>query len=593
MKNLKMLAVIERYKKDAKNMLLCALQQPYETEKLEERFPAGEIKISENEVSRLIGEAVSQGLLYNKPAGDLIREAITINPRVIAKIDNPSEEEQLIALKYPKAISCIKQPTKAVRIKYLLSIHPDAVWLGYMRADDNAFRGLSEKEIVEIAKQNPDAIVSLPEDMVTENIVYYFLEAMVKGRHEYLMSVFSNISEKFRNKMFYQCFCMVNGYNYSLLTEEQKKVVITPKLIDYTLSKVKSYVSTVWMYKHLPECLKTKEISIRCVIKHPWCMEYLPSQFRNQEFYEELLAAAMEVETQDAIAQRIEPTALDWEKAVFSYKLHAVPENTAKKLSEKTILALGDKKYFSLLKTDESFDELARRGFLGDIPKEKMTEDRILASLYANRRSIRDVPPDLFTDKIKQAIRKDLLFDSVKYLPDELKEEGLIIKAIEARHIRSIADTDMFSPSVVEAFVMKNEIPFFDVAPALQTEAMCKKVLADAMHKSESAWFYTLKKCKYRTKAEVDYAIETLPQAITLPDLTDQQIIRGVKKFPENRLYVPRERMAEIEKILCPPQEDEVEEKSAAPEESAKQTTSLHVKTWEQLSLFDILGTYA
>lgn len=253
MEKLKKLAVIERYKKDAKNMLLCALGQPYETEKLEARFPAGEINISDKEVSRLIKEAVSQGLLYNKPAEELIREAISLNPQVIAKIDNPSEEEQLLALQYPNVISSIKQPTKAVRIKYLLSIRPDAVWLGYMRRDDSAFGGLSEQEIVAIAKENPDAIVCLPEEMMTENIIYYFLEAMVKGRHEYLMSAFSNIPEKFRNKMFYQCFCMVNGYNYSLLTEEQKKVVITPKLIDFTLSKVKSYISTLWLYTNIAE----------------------------------------------------------------------------------------------------------------------------------------------------------------------------------------------------------------------------------------------------------------------------------------------------------------------------------------------------
>lgn len=300
----------------------------------------------------------------------------------------------------------------------------------------------------------------------------------------------------------------------------------------------------------------------------------------------------MEVGNQDAVAQRLESTALDWEKAVFSYNLHAVPENTAKKLSEKAILALGDRKYFNLLQTEESFDELSQRGFLGAIPPQKRTEERILTSLYANRRSIRDVPPDMFTDKIKQAIRKDLLFESVKYLPDDLKDEGLIQKAIEARHIRSMEDTDMFSPSVVEAFVLNNEMPFFDVRAEFQTEAMCKKVLEDAMHKSESAWFYTLSKCKYRTKAEVDYAIETLPQAINLPDLTDQQIIRSLKKFPENRLYIPRERLEEIDKLLCP-QEDAVEEESAAQEESVKQTTSLHVKTWEQLSLFDILGSYA
>ena len=57
---------------------------------------------------------------------------------------------------------------------------------------------------------NPAAMSGIPSDIITGEMVYTFLEQLVKQNCPYLFGAFSNIPEQYKDKMYWQCLCMVN-----------------------------------------------------------------------------------------------------------------------------------------------------------------------------------------------------------------------------------------------------------------------------------------------------------------------------------------------------------------------------------------------
>ena len=107
---------------------------------------------------------------------------------------------------------------------------------------------------------------------------------------------------------------------------------------------------------------------------------------------------------------------------------------------------------------------------------------------------------------------------------------------------KGIIDEELIAAVVFERPEMLVEIP-----EERQTDRICRI----ALNQSESnrkEWFWILEHCVYRSREDMEYALEHEPRAIYLKGLTREQIDESLKAFPLNILSVPAWYLEEDEK---------------------------------------------
>lgn len=543
-------AVIKKYDL-YENEMLYLTNKEIPVEKLNMETVSGCINLSKEAVKKTLDNLISKKTIFGKRSID---ELLQMDGRLIRYVENPTKDQQLIAMVNHASLKDISAPCKEA-VKYWLKNESryNAPHLGYMQTDFEEFCMLGEEDIIEIVSETPAAMSGVPEKCCTKKIVYAFLEAMVKKNKPYLMSGFKNIPEIFRDRTFYLCFLMVHGYNLSLIPKEEVPQYISNNLINRVLSQ-SPWISPLWFYQYLPDQWKTASISIRFILSHPNCIVYLPSYLKDESFYEELLEESSKTGNFAwccHIEEKISKSLFD---KMVAAGVTEFPEKIPKSyFDELTYLKLLDKVAIKVPAgacTKKIAQKLAEQGLLEEIPKTMLTEDMIIEAFRKKKRNqISKLDPSLLTDNVIQRVWNEGLFTSLNDLPASYQTRECALDAIRRKIVTRITDIprSILSPEIAEAIVLDNAFDFinngksyyFDIEKSLQTQKMCDCVMS-IPQKGSFAWFYTLKKCdpKFRRKQDIDYAIENYSSAILLEDLSEEQILRSLELYPTNILEI-------------------------------------------------------
>lgn len=230
--NIRMAAVISVYGNE-KNELLYLLNKKLEVKTFVYEAVSGTLQISEMEARNLLNKAISSGNIFTNSSKHRILQLLEKNGTWIEYIDNPDLEEQMAAVRNSRlALAKIKNPNRSAIILHLLNGDYNSSRLGYMQSDEEEFRKLTEEEICQVIKMKPAAMCGVPEELITQNMVYTFLESMLEQREEFLLGGFSNIPEKFRDYMFRLYFASSEAFNLGYFPEGEREQYIPENICE-------------------------------------------------------------------------------------------------------------------------------------------------------------------------------------------------------------------------------------------------------------------------------------------------------------------------------------------------------------------------
>ncbi|MEE1256004.1 MAG: hypothetical protein UHN47_05780 [Lachnospiraceae bacterium] len=586
-------AVLQKYD-TTENEFFVMLEKSKEIEfkALECETPAGVIKLNKKEVERIFMENTKKKYSQEERQNKIL-EVIRKSGDMIRYIEEPDEEMQIMAVaNSPYCIKHIKNPTKDTKTAYLLNKRYDAPQMGYCRRDEEEFIDFSPEEIASIVYEKPAAMSGVPKEMITEDIVYHFLKGLVEQNLPYLEGGFSNIPEEHKNKFYWQCMCMVNGYNFSRIPQGKREEYVSEKLIRYCLEHSGSYIGTLWMYQYIPEKFKTKEISILSIIHHFGCIQHLPEELKTKDFLRELAEAdkTLKMENNYTWFQDIDMKMIDKEffrEMVLKYHITRIPEKVPSSYyDEETAIILAQNHANQIPKavqTEHYYDVMAELGYIGRIPEEKLNEERCLKLVQSKKYGVLSKIPEKFkTDSFMETVIREELYLNLEDIIDHVTVD-IVKQSIKERRITNFKEIPVSFRSCEMVDLLADhgngcrEIPY-----EYQTEKSCQQLLSKC-DKNRHEWFYHLERCRYKTEDDIEYAIEHYKQAINLPEITREQIDRSVAKYPQNILHVPEWYLKQERK------EEKVGEKTTQ-KQDVKKVVIQENTTFTQLDLFGLLG---
>lgn len=537
-------AVIVHYN-TAENEIKYLSGKKLEISPLKMETPAGVIDLKKKEVEQTLYKAIQYGNIFKEQSKDRVLALLSTNGLLIQHIDDPDVDMQLAAVTNTvAAIKYITHPHKDVIMKYLKKNRYDAVYLGYLRQDEEFYNELSPEEIEEIVREVPAAMSGVPKELIDKKMIHLFLEGLVKGNYGYLESAFFNIPVEYKDKFYWQCMCMVNGYNYSLLPKEQIDEYISLKLIQYTLNNATSYVSTVWMYEYIPERFKTEELSIACILKHFGCIKYIPQKLQNDDFYKKLAAAdndrmswfqSMDIKT---ISKSV------FQELVQKYHITGIPDNTPASYITSEIADILAKDHNNVIPknvcTKEYYDSMAKQGLYSRIPEKELTKERCIDLLKSKKyRVLEHIPKQFKTNDFMQMVIREGYYSSLKEISEYLTEE-IVKDAIMNRKVSSFDELpkDYRKEEIIELLVEYTD-RWLHIPEEYHTPSICKKIL-NHCDKQKYEWIYMLLRMKYKTEEDIEFAVKHFKDAIKIQELSREHIEQSLLRFPENILQVPK-----------------------------------------------------
>ena len=564
------------------NEFLYLIGKDINFKKLEKHTPAGDIILDKNEVKEIFEKAIDEEIIFKDRSKERLCRLIKKDAKRIRLIEEPDEEMQMAAIHYGASyIKEIKKTTRSVEKEFLLKYSYQAPMLGYMRQDLAEFKNFSAEEIAEIVRERPAAMSSVPTELITGDIIYHFLEGLVKQNIPYLYGAFSNIPKEYKDKMYWQSLCMVNGYNYSGIPEEKREEYISAKLINYTLEHEESFVGTLWMYEYIPEKFKTEELSIRFVRKHFGCLSYLPTNLKNDNFYKKLIAEEEREGGRLSWFSYIDINSISKElfiSTVIKNNIVNIPEKTPSSyINEDVAIIIAENPNNDIPKkvmTERYFDVMAEKGLVGRIPEDKLTAERVWKLVKTKKYKLLEKIPDRFKTKdFMEKVIENHLYCKISDVKEYLTEK-IVMEAIKNGKITRFDEIpkEYQSKKTAELLAEKG-VKWLDIPNEFQSERICELILAN-YDRTKYEWFYCLKKMVFKPKEAVDYAVLHFKDAIELPNLTREQISESLLFYPMNILKVP-------EWFL----------KEDITEESKKDIKNIpNYNECRQLSIFEVLG---
>lgn len=584
-------AVLRKYNTKQNELLfLLGKTEEIQFESLQCETPAGVIKLNKKEVEHIFNENIKKNVSQEE-IREKILEVLKQSGNMIRYIDNMDEEMQIIAVTHsPYCMKYIKNASKEAKKAYLLAKQYDAPQMGYCRTDDDEFKEFSPEEIAEIVYAKPAAMSGVPKEILTENIVYHFLKGLVEQKLPYLEGGFNNIPEEYKTKFYWQCMCMVNGYNFSRIPQEKREEYVSEKLIRYCIENTTSFVGVLWMYQYIPEKFKTKEISILSIIHHFGCIQYLPEELKTQDFIMELVEADQNFETENHFTwfQDIDMKMLNKElfrEMIKNHHITRIPEKVpASYYDEETAIILAENPNNEIPKavqTEHFYDVMAEIGNIDRIPEGKLNEERCLKLVRSRKYRVLSKIPDKFkTKSFMETVIKEKLYRNLEDIIDYVTTD-MVKEAIKDRIITSFKEIpDTFRSCEMADLLVDYDHSCREIPYEYQTEKSCQKLLSKC-NKKQYEWFYYLEKCRYKTAEDIEYAVEHFEHAIRLPELTREQIKKSIQLYPENILFVPGWYLNEEKK------EQKMETSHKQEHEKLVVTENM---TFTQLDIFELLG---
>ena len=540
---------------NAENEMHYLLGQPLEIKAIDMTTPAGRIAISEKEARRLMDQAIADGEIFKEKGIERVLALLSVRGSLIKYIEEPTPIMQIYAVNdMPESIYNIENPVKEAFFLYALTQSYSAPQMGYGSMIDERFRMLSEEEIIEVLKINPGAMCAVPTEQITPDLVFEFINAVWEQKKRFLMGAFRNIPDSMKDYMYYVIMVMSHGYNLSLIPKEERELYITEEVIQKVLSEPDNFSSAIWLYEYLPEHWKTADISEKFIAVHFGCVRYLPKVLKNDTFYSRLVKSSpgnLEAWFSQIDAKTISKEL--FQQIVVENHLTEIPEKVPSDYFNEDVYAcLAVNRNYKLPNKNYSaafYEKLAEYGAVERIPLEKLTQDMVEKAARSKKVDIKQIPEQFRTKELKEIVISEGLYYCSMSLPEEWRSKETVMHDLkEGRPVvfedipKGIIDEELIAAVVFERPEMLVEIP-----EERQTDRICRI----ALNQSESnrkEWFWILEHCVYRSREDMEYALEHEPRAIYLKGLTREQIDESLKAFPLNILSVPAWYLEEDEK---------------------------------------------
>lgn len=566
--------VYECYKNDLETALKHKQGIPVKFKKLEKQTSLGEhVVIPANEVSMVYTDLVKKGFIKYSVSSILRKD-----PNLIQFIEHPTEIQQLFAIRCAELshrnvaaiMRHISNPSKNVKYAALCCCadHANDTWSEWL----NDF---TEDELVQILTINHNVDQVIRSEQWTSRLVEEYLRVMVKTNRADIIDNYLHrihIPEMFKDKVYYRAYCMVNGYNYTKTPKEY----IHFRLINYTLENSTSFVGILWMYQSLPEEFKTREISLKCCIKHFGCAAYLPDAMKNDGFYKDLMKEGQYNFIDQIDLKTMSDDVLE-ELVSHCRPFSIMPTIPRQRITPNIAKQLAKNGYIKGIPAKLINEEICRSyvsctGNVKEVPAEYITEELCVLAMMGNARAaLMSIPEDFKTDSFWDRVISNGYYPEFDSIPERFKTDDFIKEYIFKK--RYSIPIERIPESL---FTEDNVLELMDLLPNHASMILIK------WHKYTKAWDKLLKLNGIRAVnyvAEqlghapahiVDMLVEQYPGAISLRGITREQIEISILHFPENVLYAP------------------VEEKQA----NAENVTNICYDTAEckQLSIWDILS---
>ena len=407
----------------------------------------------------------------------------------------------------------------------------------------------SDEEVYELIDTNPDIIHLLPTERYTKEILYFYLERMVKRNLEPIICNWasSKVPEELKDKVDWRSLCMVSGYCYSLVPEEKRDEYITQKIFDYTLAHNEEYVHYVWMARFLPEKLKTEDNMLKLIEQHPHAAEYLPKNLQNDNFYDKARKA------NPKFVEHIDFTSIN-------------PETLEKCLSECDHLLMCDKKIpknkwnlniamlmakitkdFSKIPKEFQTREVAEAYLtvncdMSVLPEPLIDKDLCLFGVrHNNWAAIRYVPEKYKTDEFYKICKDERLL-YLEHMPIEYVDEDYVADMINMGRVYLVEQIpEKFRTEKIILLFAEKQTRERTIPMVYQT-AENVKVLREHWKmetKGVESYFWSTIKPEFRDMEALDELSEIVENSISIL-LTKEQVEKNLAKWPENILFAPK-----------------------------------------------------
>lgn len=576
---------------------------------VKEKYPKGMTiekgeKITQEEMISLIFEMTEEGTFFEKDRSK--EEILRLHPKSLLSIKDTDWTPELITpvmVHRPEMfVPYCKdhpefQPILLSHVKYL------------SKETRSFFLNLTEEDLTEVLQNNPALLKELPEDKYTKKIVYDYLQKMVKDNRSEIIDYQCKIPEQFRDKIFYQAYCMVDGYNYCKIPEEMKDTVIGWKLIHYSIEHQKSYIGFYHMMSALPKKFLTEEICQILCMKHFCCIEFVPEKFKTEEFFQVLI--------DNGQYSCFDPKMTD--KQIISCLEHNG------KMSLNHEVSIINK--FRSKELDIAIARYETRA-CEKIPSKRWNEELAAAHMENHGYNIDKIPKQLITEDLCVMAYKGHPYATMRYIPDEFKTDSFYRRIVEETNFYPCDVPEKYlTEDLIIDYLERNTYSSMDYIPkAFHTERVLKRYselhITRYVYPEESYTRQAMQECCYdREKIVVfkkcmvqpkDICMELIQKAASAIDSihepTREMWNLSIKYFPENILKAPDWYFEEVPEIADHEDEDfgenvEISQEEISQEEISQEEIPQEVKKipklkrnkkaepgaeWgEQLSIFD------
>lgn len=283
---------------------------------------------------------------------------------------------------------------------------------------------LSDEQVIEAIRENTEVFRYLNKERVNKNILYSYLERMVKTKQKVDYLSLNLVSDELKDRVYWQAICMSNPYYLKTCPTEY----ISGKLIKYVESKFEEslersdYTAPLSLLEALSDELKTRDICMKACLKHFAAVKLIPKEFQNDEFYEELI-----------------------ERGQVDFITNVDLNTISPELLEKAILSMKENHYFHFWQnkipasiwTEGVIKAVAQRHqhALEEIPSNKITKEICLMHMRVNGNNLDQVPAMFMDMDVIRAAMQCSGYGAYRRVPEKFKTKEFYEEMIRERWI--------------------------------------------------------------------------------------------------------------------------------------------------------------
>lgn len=399
---------------------------------------------------------------------------------------------------------------------------------------------IPDEKFCDLWEDGSSILEDIPKERWTKNLLDIALDALLIKN----MSVSYAIKapDELKTEKYWRVLCTVNGYYFRILPKEYQ-YILSEEFILNALKQNRSFVGYFHLLSAIPDQFKTHDVCLYACTHHFAAAEHLPKSLRNDVFYNELIDNGMVSFINFIDLKTI--SARTFEKALMQNK-------------EKNLFFKG--KLPNYLCTEKTVKLLAIQGCIDSFPNQFKTRDVWLLYAQSNQVDFKKIPEKFIDEQmallamkgnafavrkqLPEYVKTDKFFDvlikyGLYYSPNDIPEKywnaELIIK--KAHDIYEIPDAFLNDEVVIPVLKKHGFITPADIK-RYQSKGVYNYTMDSLKDKTLYCYYLKLFKRKYWKKEHLDYALKNDPQAIFLPELTDDEIKISLTFFPDNIIYV-------------------------------------------------------